>query len=167
MDVLSIFGTDTTLESNGVSLDLTNTAPDGIKYLIEYGYAKSLQDKVAGMKKDGKTDAEILAARESRRDAILGGTIGHGTSGPRLIGRDKMVHLVAVEQVTAYAAKKGKKLPDGKGAADKIRAIVAKWMAVPDQAAAVESEVDRRMAAQESAGAADDKTLDDLFDDAA
>lgn len=163
MDILSLFNESTIIESNGVELDLTKVAPAGIKYLIEYGFAKSLQDKVAGMKKDGKSDAEILAARVDRANAILGGTIGHGTSGPRLIGRDRMVHLVAVEHLTAFAAKKSAKMPDGKGAAEKLRAMVVKWMANPDRAAAVNAEADRRMATQEAVDGADTADLDDLL----
>lgn len=163
MDILSIFNESTTLESNGVSLDLTTVAPAGIKYLIEYGYAKSLQDKVAGMAKDGKSESEILAARESRRDAIAAGTIGHGSSGPRLKGLDKITFEVALEAVKTYAGKTGKAMPDGKGAADKIRGMVAKWMADPTRAAAVTNEAARRFSMQESIEGEPDNSLDDLF----
>ena len=127
------------------------------KYLMQYGYAKSLQDSVAGMRKemeaekneDGSakhTEEQIVAAltatMQKRRDAIWNGTIGlRGPAAPKLSTRDSTIDKVAKEFLRNAAANKKKKLPKvGEGYAELLAGFLEK------NRAAIEAEADRRIA---------------------
>lgn len=126
--------------------------------------------KVTAFKKanEGATDAEVEAKASELRnaafDALLNGTIGTRVGGPKLKGIDRLIHLVAVEQITALAASRGAKMPSGKGSADKLAAMVEKWMGDESRAAKVREEAQRRFDAQKDVG---DDDMADIFADAA
>lgn len=100
--------------------------PNGLFYLIQYGFAQSLQDAIAGkgkafaetMDEDGNrkyNDAEVKVMvydlQKARLDAIMEGKVGHRTQGPRAKGLDKVMAEIAWETIVAAAAKVGKSLP--------------------------------------------------------
>lgn len=126
--------------------------------------------KVTGWKKanPNATDEEIEAVSNQYRvvafDALLNGTIGTRAGGPKLKGLDRLIHLVAVEQITALAASRNAKMPSGKGSADKVSAMVAKWLSDEGRAAKVREEAQRRFDAQKDVG---DDEMDDIFGEAA
>lgn len=159
-------GFTSTLTANGVSLDLLDASPKGIAYLLNYGFAKSLQDKVAGLKGEMEKaehgpetiEAALNTARTERAAAIHAGTVGTGATGPRLVGRDKLIKDVAVEHLRVYAAEKKSKMPTK--AAD-LDAMVAKWMSNVERATRVNAEADRRLAQQ--GAPVDTSDLDDLL----
>lgn len=142
------------------------TVAKAVAYCLQNGYHQSMVDAAAFSKEDkaGKTEAEIeamaLEKRTTRHANIVAGTVGSRVGGPRLKGVDKLEREVATEQLTAWAASKGKKLPTGKGAAEKIAAQVDKWLSNESRKAACRAEAERRFAAQAAAGA-DDFDLDD------
>jgi len=140
------------LKAHGFEVNPLDMNEKAIAYLLQNGFSQSLTDSVALAKKDteGKSDDEVKALKaekmQKRFDAICAGEVGTRVGGPRVVGIDKFVKLVATEWVTAWAASKGKKLPSGKGSAEKLAAIVAGYMANPDRAAKVRAEAEKRMA---------------------
>lgn len=111
---------------NGVELDLGDIASDfnakGIEYLLAYGFAQSLQDSVAGVKKEmkdeGASDDEIATAiketMQERANAIASGTVGHRVVGPRGSAIETVMRQVALAELTAAFKKKNAKLPKAK-----------------------------------------------------
>lgn len=99
----------------------------GLSYLLQYGFAKSIQDAVAGRKKelsaetneDGSakhTEEEVAAIVKAemadRVEKIVSGTIGVRTPGaPRATPFEAMVVRVAKEYLRAAAAAAKKVLP--------------------------------------------------------
>lgn len=156
----------TTLSAHGVTVNVADITPAGIAYLLTYGFNKSLQDKVAGLAKEMKEaehaddviEEAIAKARHERAAAIVAGTIGTGSSGPRLVGRDRMIRDVAIEHLRVFAAGKGIKMPTK---AAELDAMVAKWMTNEDRALRVTTEADRRIADQSAT--VDTSDLDDLI----
>lgn len=164
------------LEYNGVKIDLGAESADrvqrAIDYLLPYGFGKSLQDSVAGVKKamtaEGATPADIAAAiaaaMAERAEAIFAGTIG--ARGPRLVGPDAIRRDVIAEFFRAWAKRQadlGKgSLPSlksrfnvsAKDATDEQKKAVAEAIAaIRDRytkanAAKIEEEVERRLALQ-------------------
>jgi len=134
-----------------------------IDYLLQYGFAKSLQDCVAGvakgLKAKEKSEAEITAklveTHRARFDAILEGTVGTRANGvPRVKGDDKLRRDIALEALRAHAASKKAKLPEGEA----LAGLVAKYLAKYGET--VEAELARRKALRVEA-----EGLDDLFGD--
>ena len=137
----SAFTLPQSLEYNGVKMILADQdearTQNAINYLLSYGWAKSLQDSVAGLKKLLSTEPEKLSDRDRetvaeirqdyptqsvaeiisaemalRAEAIFAGTVG--TRGTRLTGPDAIRRVVIDEYFKAWAksqADKGKALP--------------------------------------------------------
>lgn len=135
------FNIPESLEYNGVKVGLSGESADRIQnavnYLLPYGFGKSLQDSVAGLKKllstaaaelsekdakltasyredyPGKSVDEIIAAEmAARAEAILSGTVG--TRGPRLSGPEATHREVVDFYFRGWAksmSDKGKALP--------------------------------------------------------
>mgnify|MGYP003408133430 CR=1 FL=1 len=90
-------------------------------YLLQYGFAQSLQDCVAGLAKEMRekgdlpetSEKAIESAMAERSAAILAGTVGHRVGGPRLSGLDKTVRDIAVEHIRAALATKKLSAPKG------------------------------------------------------
>lgn len=111
----------------GLSITITDIPAAGIAYLLQYGFAKSLQDSVAGMKKalseekgeDGESkytgeeiEAALAAAMQERVTRILEGTIGTRTAGvPKATPFEARVTKVAKAMLKAAAANAKKVLP--------------------------------------------------------
>lgn len=179
-----------TLEYNGVKIVLADESTDrvqnAISYLLPYGFGKSLQDSVAGLKKkmteEGKPAAEIeaaiLADMAERAEAIFAGTVS--LRGPRLSGPEAIRNAVIDEYFKAWAVAqkaKGKSLPSlksrfgvkasdataeqRKAVADAIAAIREKYAAA--NALRIEEETQRRLKAQ---AAQVDEEIDLELDDA-
>lgn len=163
------------LTYNGVTINLAGESPDRIQnaiaYLLNYGFGKSLQDSVAGVKKEleGKGEsAETIAATiakdmAERAEAILSGSVS--ARGPRLSGPDAIRREVVEMYFRAWAkaqASKGKALPSlkamfnvtAKDATKEQKEAVAKAVdAIRQRYAAantakIEAEVARRLALQ-------------------
>jgi hypothetical protein len=133
-----------------------------VDYLIKYGFGKSLQDSVAGLKKklesEGELDADEITAKiaeemESRADAIVNGTIG--TRAPRGTSEDKIRRDVIASFFKAYLAKTKQALPKlGKDATASQKEALAKKIAqfheqyYAANKAKVDEEVARRIEAQ-------------------
>ena len=156
------------LEYNGVKLDLEamdeSEISNVISYLLPYGYGKSLQDAVAGRKKElvdaGKSEDDVLetlqAEMTERAVAIVAGQVG--LRGPRLSSAETVRNQVIDFFFRAWVKKQGeigKKLPrvaakasdaEKKIVAEKIATIRQKY-AVANEAK-IEAEVARRMATQ-------------------
>ena len=158
------------LEYNGISANTSEISEAGLAYLLAYGWAKSLQDSVAGRKKalmagdaekeiapldEDEADAKLVEMMTKRAQAICDGEVGHRAGGPRISKLDRVMRTVAAEIIRAAAAAKGKKLPKG----DAYQALVSAYVAKNE--AAVKAEAERRMAI--SADDADD-ILGDLLD---
>jgi len=125
-------------------------------YLAQYGWAKSIQDAVAGRKKelteekneDGtpKYDENGVAAvikseMAERVAAIVAGTVGtRGPGKPKATTREGMILKVARELLSFAAKKADKKLPKiGEG----YEALLEKFTTA--KRAEIEAEADRRM----------------------
>ena len=129
-------------------------AAKGIDYLLQYGFAKSLQDCVAGMRKaladEGKDEAaieaELTATMQERFDDILAGEVGTRTTGPRLRGIDKVKFDIATEELKAAFGLKKMAWPSGKGSAETIGKYVSAFLAKHDDR--VTEEANRRMKQQ-------------------
>lgn len=160
----------TTVTYGGFTHDVAAFSVRSAVYLMQYGWAKSLQDSVAGRKKelseevklaeDGKTPllgedgkpilahtpdevAAILKTEMGERAAaIIAGTVGtHGPGKPKATSREGMILKVTREWLSAAASKAGKKLPKiGEG----YEALVEKFGLA--KKAEIEAEADRRMA---------------------
>lgn len=114
-------------EGNKFQVDVEQLPAASVAYLIQYGFAQSMQDCIAGLAKAKRADLEatddfkagkltpeniadeislaILTQLEKRHKAIVEGTIGIRASAPR----DELSSL-AREQVRAALAKKGVKV---------------------------------------------------------
>lgn len=144
-----------------LSIDVSKIAPVGIDYLLQYGFAKSLQDSVAGLKKDvlanrkdyekDIADGEALSDEElaevviedklqSRFEAIVAGTVGTRSTGARHTGVEKVMRDIAREVIFARAVEKKVKRPEG----DNLRDLVEKYLA---NHAEVKALAEARMAA--------------------
>ena len=141
------------------ALDTASLSEKGRDYLLQYGFAKSLQDSVGGMRKElatpdesGKVmseseiEAELNAAMQERFDDILKGEVGTRTQGPRLRGIDKVKFDIAVEELKAAFGTKKLAWPTGKGSAEIIGKYVAAFLAKHDDR--VTKEANRRMKTQ-------------------
>lgn len=115
---------------------------------------KAAKDK-ADEAKTPLSESDIEALTEKHREAFVSalaeGKLGTRASGPKLRGLDKIERDVAVEFITAWAAKNGKKLPSGKGAAEKLATIIANYMSDTARAENVQAIAKERF---EAAGAA-------------
>jgi hypothetical protein len=166
------------VEHNGVTLNPADYSLEQIEravvYLFQYGFAKSLQDSVAGHRKarlaegasEDEVNEEIRLAGEERRDAILNGTLN--ARGPRLtseaaIRRDVIEELFRLWAKKAADAGKGKlpRAPKGatesekKAVAEKIKALKERFANA--NADKIASEVERRLELQ---GEGDELDLD-------
>lgn len=135
------FNLPESLEYNGVRVAIGAESADrqqnAVSYLMAYGFAKSLQDSVAGVKKLLSTEAHKLSDKDvslaesyradypgasvdeiiraemaARAEAILAGTVG--TRAARLSGPDAIRRVVIDEYFKAWAksmADKGRALP--------------------------------------------------------
>lgn len=143
-----------TLEFNGVKVALADLTPGELSrlvaYVLPYGYGKTLQDSVAGVKKAleaydaGKADDKATALAEPLREeygnvsiesiireeqasriaAILDGTIG--ARGTRLTGEAAVRRQVLDKLLNAWLVANGKKLPKAaKGATEAEKTAVA------------------------------------------
>jgi hypothetical protein len=145
------------LKAHGYECDPADLPEKAIAYLLQHGWSKSHTDSTAVNKEDmeGLTADQVKtmkADRMAKRNAaILAGEVGTRAGGPRLVGIDKMIQIVAMEEVVAWAASKGKKLPTGKGAAEKLRATIANYMANPARAEAVRVKAQARIDEQQQA----------------
>jgi hypothetical protein len=162
-----------------VSSDQINAK--GLAYLLQYGVNQSMSDSIAGLekkvradiakyRKDIGEDAEAMnddevvesvidAKLAERWNAILEGTVGIRAGGTRLTGEAKFTRDVAIEFLKALAASKKVSLPKE---ADKLNALVEKYLANADNAAKVADEVKRRMALQSGAAASDEFDIESL-----
>ena len=170
-----MFNIPESLEYNGVKVALSGESADriqnAINYLLPYGFGKSLQDAVAGLKKEMKeagADEETISTAiasdmAARAESILAGTIG--TRGPRLTGPDATRRVVIDEFFKVWAksmSDKGKALPSlksrfnvtakdatdeqKKAVAEAVAAIRAKYAEL--NSVKIEEEVARRLAMQ-------------------
>lgn len=155
------------------SVNIADLSPKAAAYLMQYGFAKSLQDSVAGMRaeltatKDADGNAKYTAdevnvilhdTQAERLGKILAGTIGiRAASGPKATPIESVIKRVALEEIrNAVAAKNaGKatkdvvKLPTG----DALNSIVAKY---------IEKYLDR-LTAEATRRMANIADLDDMF----
>lgn len=152
------------------TVDTDELDEKAIAYLLQYGWAQSLQDSVAGRAKKVKDElqakdtpaAEIQEAIESdelgtmqkRIDAILAGTIGTIRQARDPFG--SMVAKVAKELLAAYAKSKARKLP--KVGSDEYKALVEKFTAANKEK--IEAEAKLRL--ERNAGLVDES--DEIFD---
>jgi hypothetical protein len=136
----------TKLSYKAFSIDTEAVAPAGIEYLLQYGFAQSMQDCIAGRAKAVReelaekmkqpdaiqlTDAEIETAVEAdlngalgkRMDAILAGTVAVRQAAE---AKDPASGIVR-ELLVAWAKSKGGKLP--KADSDEYKALAAKMRA--------------------------------------
>lgn len=149
--------TGVNLEASGFKVSIESIAPTGVKYLLQYGFAKSLQDSVSGLKKklegEGQDAASVQAALHSemqkRFDAIVNGSVG--LRGPRAIGIERVMRDVAEEgfkaawtRTRAARVAKGESdigpLPKGKDLTARVNEYLAK------RGDAIRAEAERRMA---------------------
>lgn len=130
---------------------------DMILALAQHGFKQKLGD-AAAMTKEEKADLgteEAIAQRVTERrkaivDNLLAGKFSAGgNAGPRLKGLDAIKHEVAVEALKAAFAAKGIKWPTGKGSAEQVRELVAKYQA--KYGAQVDKEANRRAKLQADA----------------
>lgn len=135
-----------------------DASPATLAYCLQNGFHQSMVDAAAFSKeeKEGKTEAEVEAMatekRQARFDNIVAGTVGHRAGGPRVRGVDKIVRDVALERLTAVAAAKGKALPKGKGAAEKVNKLVDLYLSDEGRAADCRAEAERRHASATAEG---------------
>lgn len=151
---------DFTAEAHGFKLNmntLSGMSPSAIAYLIRNGFTQSITDAAAFSKadKDGKTDDEIAAmakaARSTRYQAIIAGTVATGgPRGPRKSPLAAAIHEVAVERLQKAKAFTDKTHPKyrlwSSLKAGDINALVAQLMSSP-HADAVRAEAQRRVEA--------------------
>lgn len=145
------------LEYNGIGVNTSMLSDAGMKYLLAYGWAKSLQDSVAGRKKalmagdavahppvppmtEDEAEAKLVEIMTKRADAIVAGEVGSRSGGPRITKLERVMRNVAAEIIKAAAAKAGKKLPKGEAWQTLVSSYVAK------HEDAVREEAERRMA---------------------
>lgn len=120
---------DAVLEFGDFDVHVTDLPNTAIAYLLQYGFAKSLQDSVAGLakktreelaKSDPDADEEEIDlqveetvgdAQRKRFDAILSGTVGRTSTGPRAQGIDRVMRDVAKEWIAAGCATHKKTMP--------------------------------------------------------
>lgn len=141
--------------------DLANVDPKGQAYLLQYGFAQSLQDSIAGYAaklaketvskedatlrwNDEEIDRMVHDKQADRMAAIIRGDVGSGRVGPRATGIEAVMRDVAWEVIHAHAAKTKSKLPTV--AADK-NALIDQYLA--KYAAKTRAEAQRRMDAVE------------------
>lgn len=119
---------------DGSLLPFTKINDAALAYLVQYGYNKSLQDSVAGMKKEmagaGASEEEITSAlaagREERHNAVMNGTLGvRGPSSPRVSSLETTIRRIAVEEIKAKVAARKGKLPKGDAYDSLIAAYIA------------------------------------------
>lgn len=116
--------------------------PAGLRYLLQYGFAKSLQDCVAGQKKvltdeltpDGQrvhSDTEVAVAlhdkMQDRVTMICSGSVGTGVRGPRVTGVAKVMKDIAARKLTLVFASRGEPKPKGEAWNDLIAKYLAKY----------------------------------------
>ena len=141
------------------SVDLTETA---IGYLLQYGWAQSLQDSIAGREKKVRDEiaaqvaegeisemaddeinesvaAEIDGTLLKRSDAIINGTIRERGVGET---RDPL-RSVANDMLRKALAKAGKKVPK-----EKFAELVSELLADETKRAKVQAELERRNASE-------------------
>lgn len=122
------------VEYGPFSVAYSDLAEHALHYLAQYGFAKSLQDSVAGMKKalsdEGKSEAEIDAAlqdtMQKRVTAIMQGTIGARVGTPRMTGIEKVMADIAREDLKAAAVSVKRKLPTGKELTELVNKYIAR-----------------------------------------
>ncbi len=165
----------THVEYGGFRHEIAAFSVKALCYLAQYGWAKSLQDSVAGRKKElaeeivkdaegkpvldteGKTSlkydeagvAAILKTEMGERAAaIIAGTVGtRGPGKPKATTREGMILKVSREWLTAAAQKAGKKLPKiGEG----YEALLEKFQTAKKDL--IEAEADKRMASAAEQG---------------
>lgn len=150
---------------HGVEFTLDpNTLPgEAIAYLLQYGFAQSLQDCVAGRAKkvrdEGGSEENVVSdeigTMQKRLDAIIAGSVNSGTRGPR-DPFGSMVAKVAKEFLAAYARSKGKKLP--KAGTDEMKELLAKFTT----AKKAEIEAEAKLRLERNAEISDES--DEIFD---
>jgi len=122
-----------TLTHGDITVDLSGETPERIQnavnYLLQYGFGRSLQDAVAGLKKEMKEKGDsaediaeaLLVDMRERVEAIFAGTVG--LRGSRLSGPAAIRRAVTEEFFKTWAKKQedqGKTLPSVRGALAKI-----------------------------------------------
>lgn len=140
-----------TREGQEFSCDVESLPPAALAYLLQYGWAQSLQDCIAGRAKlvrdeGGDEEAvrqDLLGTLAKRADAIRAGEVGVRSPVASILpGRSAGFISVAKEWLRAYAKAKGLKLP--KADSDDYRALLAKYaQAVGEK---IEAEAARRAA---------------------
>lgn len=128
---------DHVVEAYGHEFDIAGLSDAAVIYLVTYGVRKSMQDAVAGVKakmeKEGESASNIEAATAEkmadRFAKIIAGEMDAGTTGPRLLGVDKVMAEIAESALRVRYAKAKTKWPTGKGAAEIINGEVAKLVA--------------------------------------
>ena len=128
------------------SIDTSDVAEAGVEYLLQYGFAQSLQDSLAGKRAklaaDGLADDEIEAELDNiltaRVAKIQAGTIGATMPSASRDPLGGEMAKVAVAELTASLAKQNVKMPTGKktvlvAGENMTRAtLVARYMAKHD-----------------------------------
>lgn len=112
---------DLTVDGNSVVIDGLNAK--AVEYLLQYGWAQSLQDCIAGREKKVREEilaknpdaskeeietaqaADLIGALGKRMDAILAGTVSTRTKLPKF-------EAFAKRKFLAAAKKAGKKVPE-------------------------------------------------------
>lgn len=156
-----------TVSYNGHALPVADMSAKTVAYLLQYGFAQSLQDAVAGSAKaikdlaaecrkggDGfdkafakwekaydyaelltadfmsDADVDLVAKRTVSRDqaerfdAILAGTVGTRSTGPRGDVVSRVMAEIAEKVIRQVHATKGMKLPDAAG----MKAYIAQYL---------------------------------------
>lgn len=145
------------LKYEGWSLDAATASPVTLAYCLQNGFHQSMVDAAAFSKEDkaGKSEAEVTDMANVKRDkrfaAICDGKVNSRVGGPRAKGLDKYIIEAANKAIAAFAAKSGKfKMPDGKGAAEKLAVLRTNWLADAKRAADVRTAAEAAMAADEA-----------------
>ena len=155
-----------TREGQEFSCDVESLPPAALAYLLQYGWAQSLQDCIAGRAKAVREEfaenaakglgvpldeatiaaavsADILGTLAKRADAIRAGEVGVRSPVASILpGRSAGFISVAKEWLRAYAKAKGLKLP--KADSDDYRALLAKYAQAMGEK--IEAEAARRAA---------------------
>lgn len=139
---------------HGHEVAVADLPQETILKLANYGFNVKMDRAAAGK---GENDSpEAKSARAAVFAAILSGQWEVGSqSGPRLKGLDAITRGIAVERLKAAFADRGHKWPSGKGSAETIGTLVAKFLAKYGED--VRAEAQRRMEVNTA--------QDDIFDD--
>lgn len=148
---------NTILHFEDWSLDASKASPATLAYLLQNGYHQAMVDAgalsteaKAKIGDDAAVKAKLVEKRQAKHEAIIAGTVGVRVASKRVSLLDRFIREVTDERLAAIAAKKGAKLPHGKGSAEKMEALRTKFLADDNRKAAVHEEAQRRFDATQA-----------------